>query len=140
MTNFAKTATRVAFTATLLILAGTIVAEATDNNPNGSGGKANCEQQAASDYNSNVNSCNNVLSDLPGQLAQCIADATDDYRRDKAACSAQARADINSTVFGGLNAGIGGTDNGANGGGKGKGGLKGLGLQQSFGKSLRISN
>lgn len=139
MTNFAKTATRVAFTATLLILAGTFVAEATDNNPNGgSGGKANCEQQAANDYNYNVNSCNNVLSDLPGQLAQCIADATDDYRRDKAACSAQARADINNTIFGGVNAGIGGTGNGGNGGGKGKGGFKGL--QQSFGKTLKFSN
>jgi hypothetical protein len=129
MTNFAKTAARLGFTATLLLLAGTIAAEAADNNPNGSGGKAGCEQQAANDYNANVNSCNNVLSDLPGQLAQCISDATDDYRRDKAACSTQARADVNNTVLGGTN----GTVQGGNGGGKGGkfNGLKASGAKLS---------
>lgn len=90
MTNFAKSTARLAFTATLLILAGTLVAEATDNNPNGGSGGSNCEDVARGDFNANVNSCNNVLSDLPGQLAQCISDAKADLDRALAACRGSA--------------------------------------------------
>src|SRR3978361_969406 len=85
MTNFTKTASRLAFTATLLILAGTLSAQALDNG-SGVGWGRSCESPAEGDFNANVNSCNNVLSDLPGQLAQCISDAKADLDRALDAC------------------------------------------------------
>ena len=134
MANFAKTAARLGFTATLLILASTFAVEAMDNGSGPSSGSY-CEQQAKDDFNANANSCNNVLSDLPDQLAQCLSDAKDDYNRAKSACKSQARLDFNQTVMGGTV----GTLNGDNGGGKGKGSN---GLRQSLGtkSSLFVSN
>ena len=119
MTNFTKTATRLAFTATLLILAGTLSAQALDNGSGGGSG-SNCESTAKGDFNANVNSCNNVLSDLPGQLAQCISDAKADLDRALAACGSGSAAAISSNGGLTVQGGFGGNSGGKNGGKGGK--------------------
>lgn len=117
-----KPATRFATTAIAILLLGTIAAEAADNDTNGgSTAQQNCEQQANNDFNVNVNSCNNVLSDLPSQNAQCISDAKDQRARDLAACKAQALTGGNLGLIGGLSVAPG-----IDGGHKGKGKLSGL--------------
>ena len=137
MTNLVKTAARIGFTATLLLLTGTLAAEALDNGT-GPGSGSNCEQTAKDDFNSNVNYCNNVLSDLPGQLAQCISDAKEDLDRALAACrsgstSALSHGMGNISVQGGFN-GNGGGNNGS-----GKNGKFG-GLKVSQGKTFSLRN
>ena len=121
MTNLAKSAARLGFTVTLFVMAGTLSAYALDNG-SGSGSGSNCEQTARDDFNANVNSCNNVLSDLPGQLAQCISDAKGDLDRALASCRSSSAALShglgNLTVQGSF-----GDNSTGNGGGKGgKGG------------------
>ena len=135
MTNLAKTTARLGFTVTLFVLAGTLSAYALDNG-SGSGSDSNCEQTARDDFNANVNSCNNVLSDLPGQLAQCVSDAKADLDRALASCRSGSAALSHGLGNMSVQTGFGDNNGGNNGGGK----HNGLKLNAAKLNGIKLSN
>jgi len=135
MTTLAKTAARLGFTVTLFVLAGSLSAYALDN---GSGsGTSNCEQTARDDFNANVNSCNNVLSDLPGDLAQCVSDAKADLDRALSACRSGSAALSHGLGNLSVQTGVSGTN--GNGGGK-HSKFTGLKLNATKLNGIKLSN
>lgn len=126
---------RIGFTATIIVLVGTLAAEARDNGY--SSDPILCHNQAVNDYYDQVAECEKNLSDIPDQLALCKQDAADDFHRRDAACSGNSAAlGANGGLMNGGNLTV---SPGSGNGGKGKGG-KTLGLHGTFGSTLKLSN
>jgi hypothetical protein len=70
--------------------AGSLRAEQKGSGPTQA--QIDCKNRAVNDYWDQLKACDQVLSDLPADNAQCHSDAADDLHRRQAACTAQMTA------------------------------------------------